>query len=156
MDIWVVSLLGIMTNVALNTHAQPLCRCMSSFLLGMYLGVELVGHILALLPRAGFRRVHLTRAPRFPRALAIFCPRYYSRNQAWPPFFGEIALGWSSFILWVDKWMLRRCKGHTHVPLSTSVAKGVEPRFLAHIPPSQGFCLLPRLCAAADHSQVSP
>lgn len=23
MDIWVVSLLGIMTNVALNTHAQP-------------------------------------------------------------------------------------------------------------------------------------
>ena len=39
-------LLAIMNNAAVNTHVQLLCRQMFSVLLGVYLGEELLGHMV--------------------------------------------------------------------------------------------------------------
>jgi len=38
----------IMNNVAMNIYAQVFCGCMFSVLFGLYLGVELLGHMFTL------------------------------------------------------------------------------------------------------------
>ena len=42
-------LLAIMSNTAMNVNVQVLCGCVFSFLLGTYLGVELLGHMVCIL-----------------------------------------------------------------------------------------------------------
>lgn len=46
--ITLVHLLPVTNHAAVNIHAQDFCKCMFSFLMGIYVRVELLGHRVSL------------------------------------------------------------------------------------------------------------